>query len=236
MVKNNLKVGAIIQARMGSSRLPGKILKLIGKRPMLYYVVERVKMTKGLNSVILATSNLPLDDQVVNFCREFGYTSFRGSETNVLSRYYLAAKKYDLDVIVRVTGDDPFVDPKIIETVLDAHLKEYPKYDFTSNDLEASYPYGLNVQIMNFNVLEEAFKKATKEEELEHVVPYLTNKGVFKLQNVKAKADLNFPKIRLTVDTMEEFEKAEKIFKLFDFELYFSTEELLEKLKIEKIS
>ncbi len=139
---------AIIQARMGSKRLPGKVLMNIGQKPMLQRVIERVKRAKLIDKVIVATSNKGKDDQIKKFCSKLNTECFRGSEEDVLARFYEAAKAQKADVVVRITADCPFVDPEIIDQIIEIHLKN--KNDYTANNTESSYPRGTDVEVFNF--------------------------------------------------------------------------------------
>src|SRR3989338_7348983 len=145
-------VNAIIEARMGSTRLPGKTLLPIVGKPAIGLLIERLRIAKKINEIILATTINPEDDAIEKFCNENNTKCFRGSSEDVLNRVYSAAKIYDADIIVEVTGDCPLLDPWLIDECIDIFLME--DYDYLSNFIEQSYPPGIDVQIFTFKVLE----------------------------------------------------------------------------------
>ena len=202
---------AIIQARMGSTRLPGKVLMNIGKKPILHWVIERVKRAKLIDKVIVATSNKEKDGQIKKFCKKLDTECFRGSEEDVLARFYEASKAQKADIIVRITADCPFVDPLIIDKIIKIHLKN--KNDYTANDTESSYPKGTDVEVFNFKSLEKAHCKAKKTYQREHVTPYLyEHPKNFKVEILKAKGILKRPEFRLCVDKKEDLKVVSEIY------------------------
>ncbi len=208
------KTVCIIQARMGSSRLPGKTLKLLGDKPLLWHVAERVKHAKLVDSVVIATTTSPDDDAIFSFYQEFGLACHRGSVENVMSRYYEAAKEQGATIVVRVTGDCPLVDPVTLDACIAAF--QQGSWDYLSNALpgERSYPRGLDVEVFTFAALEKAFQNAKETYELEHVAPYIwENKtGEFRISPImSAPTGLARP-YRLTVDYPEDFAVVEKIY------------------------
>ncbi len=199
----------ILQARMGSSRLPGKVLKKILNRPMLALQIERIKQSELINQLIIATSSNPEDDAIESLCVDLGVECFRGSLNNVLERFYKAAEIYNPDHIVRLTGDCPLIDPEIMDQVIQFHLDNF--YDYSSNTLEPSFPDGLDLEVMRFSALKTAFEKAVLPSELEHVTPYIHRRpDVFSLGNFKFQKDLSFH--RWTVDEPEDYELVSWIF------------------------
>ncbi len=202
-----MKIGAIIQARTSSTRLPNKVLKELpysSSITCLEQVIRRAKRSKELNDIIIATTIEEDDNEVINIVKKEKIKYFRGSKEDVLSRYYLAAKENGLDIIVRITSDCPCIDPGIVDLIIGKHLET--KVDYTSNSLERSYPHGLDVEIFNFSVLEEAYKKTKKDYEKEHVTPYIyKNPQKFKINQVKAPQALCAPDIRVTLDTEEDY-------------------------------
>ncbi len=190
---------------MGSTRLPGKATKEVLGRPLLAYLIERLKRVKGSSTIILATTTKAADNVLINYASGMEIDSFRGSEDNVLERFYLAAKARHLDVIVRVTADCPLVDPAVIDQVIATFVEHYPQIDYVSNTLERSYPRGMDVEVFSFKALERAYREASHVDELEHVTPYLyRHPDIFKLKSVKLDSDES--KHRWTVDTGEDFE------------------------------
>lgn len=169
-----MKIGCIIQARMGSSRLPNKVLMKFpydGEKSNLQWIIERANKTKKIDQIILATTLDSVDDPIEKLATKNGIVCFRGDVNNVLSRYYLAAKENSLDVIVRITGDCPCIDPMVIDEVIRGFLKA--DNDYCSNTLCRSYPHGLDVEVFSFVALRQAFHSATEEFEKEHVTPYI---------------------------------------------------------------
>lgn len=201
---SKLRIILIVQARMGSTRLPGKIFKEILEKPLLAYELERLRKVKKANTIVIATTNKPIDNAVVDFCHMEQVPLFRGSEDDVLDRYYQAAKSFDADVVVRVTGDCPLIDPKIIDETIDFYLKTYPNYDYVTNTLERTYPRGLDVEVFSFDALKKAAQDATLPAEREHVTPYIyTHPDLFSLGNITLTP--NESHHRWTVDTEEDF-------------------------------
>ncbi|HEY9584299.1 MAG TPA: glycosyltransferase family protein [Candidatus Paceibacterota bacterium] len=197
------KVLCIIQARMGSTRLPGKIIKEIKSRPLLSYVIDRVKRSKKIDKIIVATTNLPEDDATEALCLKEGIDCYRGSVNDVLGRYYEAAKKYpEYEAVVRVTGDCPLIDPKVIDQIIDLYQKG--EFDYAANILKETYPDGMDAEVFSKGVLEKAFKKAKLQSEREHVTLFIRNNPEFKKGNIESKTD--YSKFRFTVDNPEDFE------------------------------
>ena len=153
-----MKLIAIVQARMGSTRLPGKVLKDIHGRTMLARVVRRVGRSKLIDEVVVATTTEPDDKVIVEECELLGVSCFRGSEQDVLDRYYSTAKAFFADSIVRITSDCPLIDPDIIDKVIQAYLKEGP--DYAGNSLVCTYPRGLDVEVFSMQALEKAWREA----------------------------------------------------------------------------
>lgn len=202
-----MKIGAIIQARTSSTRLPGKILKELPYNSgiiCLEQVIRRLKKSKRLNEIIIATTEESEDNPIVNIAKKEEIKYFRGSKENVLSRYYLTAKENNLDIIVRVTSDCPCIDADITDLTIDDHINKMA--DYTTNSLIRTYPHGLDVEVFNFYALEKAYKNATKDYEKEHVTPYINrNPQIFKINEIKAPQELYAPDIRITLDTEEDY-------------------------------
>jgi len=169
-----MKIGAIIQARTSSTRLPGKVLKELpyaSSITCLEQVIRRLKKSKRLNEIIIATTKNAEDDQIINISKKENVKYFRGSKENVLSRYYFAAKENNIDLIVRITSDCPCIDTDITDLTIDDHINKMA--DYTTNSLVRTYPHGLDMEVFNFNVLEESYKNAKEDYEKEHVTPYI---------------------------------------------------------------
>jgi len=203
-----MKIGAITQARTSSTRLPRKVLKNLpyaSDITALQQVIRRLKKSKKINEVIVATTINEEDEVIVKLAEKEGVRWFRGSVNNVLERHYLSAKECNLDIVVRVTSDCPCVDPEIVDLLLGQHIKVCA--DYTSNALARTYPHGLDVEVLNFTALEKAYSEAKNDLEREHVCPYIykTNPKGFKIKSVKAPDDLTAPEIRITLDEAQDY-------------------------------
>ena len=191
---------AIIQARMGSSRLPNKVLKDLCGKPALWHVINRVKKSKLIDEIIIATTIEKQDLQIVKFCADNDIRVFVGSESDVLDRYYQAARLFKPDNVIRITSDCPLIDYEIIDLIIKKHIEE--NNDYTSNTLVDSFPDGLDCEIMKYSVLERAWENACLQSEREHVTLYIKN-GDFKKKNILCEEDRkNF---RWTLDTEKDF-------------------------------
>lgn len=227
-----MNVICIVQARMGSTRLPGKILLKIKDKPVLYYVIERLKLCAELNNIIISTTTSKRDDIIEQFCVKNKIDFFRGSENDVLSRYYYTALKYKADVIVRVTSDCPLIDPDITNNTILNHKNN--NADYTSNTIIRSFPRGFDVEVFNFNILKKAFFNADKTYQREHVTPYIKeNPEIFKLKNIEAIGLLNRPDIRITLDTKEDFNLINNVISYFE-KIDFTAEEIINYLNKHK--
>ena len=202
------KVIAIIQARMGSTRLPGKVLLDIMGKPLLAHIIDRILESKLVNSnIILATTTNPADHVLVDFANENHLDCFIGSEEDVLDRFYQAAKQAGADIIVRITADDPFKDPEIMDKIIQIMIDD--NFDYVSNTIKPTYPEGLDIEVFSFESLERAWKESKKTSEREHVTPYIWNHpDLFKLYNVKNDVDLSSMRWTLDTDKDLEFTKA----------------------------
>jgi spore coat polysaccharide biosynthesis protein SpsF len=219
-----------VQARMRSTRLPGKVLKPVLGRPMLYYLIERLRQAKEIDEVVVLTSQHKADDEIVAFCQQHRIDCFRGSEENVLERYYQAALQRQPDLIVRVTGDCPLIDPVILDQTIQLFKQNQPHIDYVSNTLELTFPRGLDVEIFSFTVLKQVRQEAKKLEEQEHVTPYIYwNPQLFRLANFKHSSSLAFH--RWTVDTAEDFKLIRLILEnLYPQNPYFRLQDVLNLL------
>ncbi len=192
---------AIIQARMGSSRFPGKMMALLAGKPLIWYVMHRVKKAKAIDKVVLATSEYKDNVLLMKEVKGYGIDAFAGNENDVLDRFYQCAKSYGATDIVRITGDCPLVDSAIIDDVIMLYKNE--KVDYASNVHPPTYPDGMDVEVFSFRALEKAWKEASLNSEREHVTPYIwKNKAHFTLANLTN--DENLSKLRLTVDEKED--------------------------------
>ncbi len=234
----NSKIVAIVQARMGSTRLPGKISKPIRSKPMLWHIINRLKSVDEIDAVVIATSDLPSDDKVYEMATKDGITCFRGSETDVLKRFYDAAEMEKADYIIRITGDCPLVDPFTIKNLIDLFFQE--KYDFCGIACGAGvskekninrFPDGLDAEIFSFKVLSEANNEAVANLHREHVTPFIwQNTERYKLGSLYSKIDYSY--LRLTVDNKEDFDFINWIYEmLYTKNSYFNLKDILELLE-----
>jgi len=229
----NMKIGIILQARMGSSRLPGKVLKSLAGKPMLCHIIDRLKLCKQVDEIIIATSNLESDKKITEVAVKEGVIGFCGEceENDVLSRYLKAAKKYDIDVIIRITADCPLIDPKLIDDLIIDFFES--KVDYILNCLTRTYPDGVDAEVFYTSCLEKSSNLSNKIEDREQVVlPMRNNSHLFKIKNVEAKNEMRRPDLRLTVDNLEDFKLVEKIYEsLYNSnDIYFSTEKIINYL------
>ncbi|MGK2961637.1 MAG: cytidylyltransferase domain-containing protein [Gemmatimonadaceae bacterium] len=206
-----MRVAAIIQARIGSERLPGKVLLDIAGETMLSRVVRRMARSELIDEIVIATSTNPADDAVVSAGSALGITVTRGSENDVLGRYGDAASVVGADVIVRASADSPFVDPEVCDLVVSSFMSADPPVDYASNKLEPSFPLGLDVEAFSRAALERAATEATEPFERAHVTVYIySNPGRFMLLPIVAARNLH--SWRWTVDTPEDLEFAREVF------------------------
>lgn len=205
------KIVAIVQARMSSTRLPDKVLMNIMGQPLLAHVIDRISKSKLVNSnIILATTSNPADHDIVNFAKEYHLDCFVGSEEDVLDRFYQAAKQADADIIVRITSDDPFKDPEVMDEIIQIMIDG--DFDYVSNTIKPTYPEGLDIEVFRITALEKAWREAIKTSEREHVTPYIwKHPELFNLKNVENDIDLSA--MRWTLDTQRDFEFTKAIYK-----------------------
>jgi spore coat polysaccharide biosynthesis protein SpsF len=208
-----MNIICIVQARVGSTRLPGKVLKKICGKTVLEHDIDRLKRIKNIDEIIIATTTLEKDNSIVKECENLGVKYFRGSEGDVLSRYYYAAKENNGDVVVRVTSDCPLIDSEVSENIIEFYLDNKGKYDYVSNTIERTYPRGLDTEVFSFTSLERAFKEAISPRDREHVTPYIwDNPEIFKLAQYKNSKD--YSDLRWTLDTEEDFELINRVYNL----------------------
>ncbi|EQK42307.1 cytidylyltransferase family protein [[Clostridium] bifermentans ATCC 638] len=225
-----MNIVAIVQARLGSSRLPGKVMKKICKKTVLEHVYERLKLSKYLNDIVIATTDKDEDKKIIGLCEELGINYFIGSEDDVLSRYYNCAKKYNVDTVVRITSDCPLIDSKVLDEMLSFYINN--KYDLVTNagaEIYRTYPRGLDIEIFSFNLLKTAYLNANQNYEKEHVTPYIYENG-FNIHYYKNNKD--YSKYRLTLDTKEDFELINKIYcELYNDNHNFFLEDIIKVLE-----
>ena len=195
----------IVQARMTSTRLPGKVLRTVLGKPLLEYQWERLKKVRGADEIVIATTINDTDRPIVEFCQTRGIACFRGSEADVLTRYYQAAMKFKADIVVRVTSDCPLIDPDVIDDAITEFCSYGDACDYLSNTVKRSYPRGLDVEVMSYVALEAAAHAARKPGEREHVTSYIYNHPyIFQLRQFASAED--YSSHRWTVDEPADLE------------------------------
>ncbi|WP_035302558.1 glycosyltransferase family protein [Clostridium sp. DL-VIII] len=212
-----MNVVCIIQARVGSTRLPGKVLKKICGKTVLEHDIDRLKRVKNISKIIIATTTLEKDNSIVEEANRLEITYYRGSEEDVLSRYYYAAKEINADIVVRVTSDCPLIDSEATEKIIQFYKCNSEKYDYVSNTIDRTYPRGLDTEVFSFKALEKAFNEAELQRDREHVTPYIwDNSSLFRLYQYKN--DIDYSGLRWTLDTIEDFELISSIYNMLYFE------------------
>lgn len=229
---NGQRAIATISARMGSTRLPGKVLMTLCEKPVLEHIVERVKRSKYFDDVVIATSVLPADDAIEAFAYQRGYRFYRGSESDVLARVYEAAKSLNADIVYRGMGDSPLVDYRILDDMLEKLVEG--NYDLVSNEMgDAPVPDGFDATVFTMKALEEGFMEAGHPEMREHVTVHIkTNPARYKILALRAEGDMLWPGLRLTLDTKEDYEVISAVYDaLYKHDPDFSSEDILHFLK-----
>ena len=235
MRKKNFNIHCIVQCRLSSSRLPAKIFLPGIKKPLIEHLLERLGKSKYLNKIIVATTNNLNDDYINNFLKK-KIDIFRGSETNVLERYFKCATHYNSEIIIRITSDCPLMDYRLIDDMIEYFLKN--NFDYLSNIHPPSLPDGFDIEIFSYESLKKAFKNAKKNFQKEHVTPYIWDQPKkFKLANYhhQLKDKKLYEKYRLTLDYLEDYLVIFKIFKsLYKKNKFFSYKDILKLIKKNK--
>jgi len=225
-----MKIITIIQARMGSTRLPGKVMLDLCGKTVLARVVERVRRSRLAGEVVVATTTQPADDRVVGECVRLEATFFRGSESDVLDRYYLAAKQSGADAIVRICSDCALIDPEIIDRTIQSFLDE--QADYASNALDRTYPRGLDTEIMSWEALERCWREARAFYQRSHVTPYIyENPDQFRIVRVRTEED--YSDCRWTLDTPEDLAFVRAVYDRIENKDGFSWRDVLRVLEQE---
>lgn len=217
-----MKILALVQARMGSTRLPNKVMKEICGRPMISILLERLSKSKEISKIILATSVDNKNEILKTYVNELGYDVYQGSENNVLERFYLAAKFERPDAIVRITGDCPFVDSELVDSVIKRFITD--EVDYTSNIDPPTFPDGLDIEVFKFSALEKAYNSTNEVFDLEHVTPFIRNSKLFSKSNFSNDRDLSNQ--RWTVDELDDYNVAKAVFEHFSPNTLFSWQEI----------
>jgi spore coat polysaccharide biosynthesis protein SpsF len=237
MSNNPKKLVAVVQARMGSTRLYGKVMKKICEKPMLLLMLERLKKSKLIDEIIVATSIEKRDDIIFDLASKNNYSVFRGSELDCLDRHYKSGLQYKADYVAKITPDCPLIDPIIVDKVLNYFLENIEKYDYVSNAHPPTYPDGLDFEVFKISSLKKAWIEAKKNEEREHTTTYIwSHPEIFRLGNVEMPNNQNmFSKERWTVDYPEDFEFVKIIYEnLYKDGRIFLMDEILEFLNKRK--
>jgi glutamate-1-semialdehyde 2,1-aminomutase/spore coat polysaccharide biosynthesis protein SpsF len=223
---DNKTVVAIVQARMSSTRLPGKVLADVAGHPMLWHLIQRLRRSRLLSQIVVATTENPSDDVIVRLCESMGVVCFRGSESDVLDRYYQAARAMSAHTVVRITSDCPLIDPVVVDKVIQRFLDS--NCDYVSNSLRYTYPNGLDTEVFSFAALERAWREATRSSDREHVTPFL-KRETLRIANVENEAPLG--DLRWTVDESADLEFVRRVFVALSGHETFGMQEVLDLVK-----
>lgn len=224
-----MKIGAIIQARVSSTRLPNKVLLSLPYNlgiPVLEHIIRRTKKVDMINEIIVATTVDKNDERIELLSKRLEVRYYSGDEFNVLSRFYFAAQENNLGTVVRLTGDNPCIDYNVINSTIESHVNNKNDYTVTKG-----YPAGLNIEVISFTALEKAFNEADKNFEREHVTPYIcqTNPDLFKITTIEAPNQFRDPDIRITLDTEEDYALLCSVFDyLYPENEYFCIREIID--------
>ena len=233
-MKNKGKLIAVVQSRMGSTRLPGKVMKQICGKPMLLLMLERLSQSKLIDEIVVATTTNPNDDVIFECVKNNNYSVFRGSEFDCLDRHYRAAIKYNASYVAKITPDCPLIDPEIVDQVLGYFLENLDDYDYVSNAHPPTWPDGLDFEVFSLAALEKAHQEAVEQNHREHTTTYIwSNPQKFRIGNVVMPNGKNlFMSHRWTVDFPEDFEFVKNIYEnLYTDGRIFLTEEILSFLE-----
>jgi spore coat polysaccharide biosynthesis protein SpsF len=199
---------------MTSTRLPGKIFKEINNKSLLQYHIDRLKQTKF--DIAIATTTNKTDDCICDFANSQNLKLYRGSENNVLSRFYETAVKFKFDIIIRVTSDCPLIDPYLIRNSVEKYLRFNNQNLYMSNSVERTFSRGFDFEIFSFSLLKDAFENATDESDQEHVTPYIWKNRSGKVEFYHVKQEENNSDLRITVDTQNDFELIQKLIEVYN--------------------
>lgn len=228
-----MAIHAIIQARMGSSRLPGKVLMNLSGKSVLQHIINRLKQSKYINQIIVATSDNDENGAIFELCDSINISCFRGSEDDVLDRFYQTGKEFGFnldDIVIRITADCPLIDYEIVDNTIKLHLDE--KNDYTSNTMPCTFPDGLDCEVFNFSVLINTWQNANLSSEREHVTLYIRNHPeIFKLGGLKNNVDYSY--LRWTLDEQEDYILINEIYEnLYDINEFFNMGDVLKLLEV----
>jgi spore coat polysaccharide biosynthesis protein SpsF len=224
-----MKTSIIVQARMTSTRLPGKVLLDLAGKPMLERLMERLRRVHQSHSIVVATTTNTQDEPIVALCKSMDVNYYRGSEHDVLSRYFETASLQNCDAIVRITSDCPLIDPTLIDEAI--HTYTHGDIDYVSNMLPPTWPYGMAIEVFSFDSLRDAYAQAQEPSEREHVTPFIYRRPTqYRLHNIVHQPDLS--QHRWTVDTPEDYALVSQLFKAtHQKNPYFGLTDLLEMIE-----
>ena len=211
---------------MGSTRFPGKVLADIEGEPMLLRIVRRVGRSQMIQQTVVATSDQKADDRIAELCAQRAISVFRGNEKDVLDRFYQAAKMFAADIVVRITGDCPFIDPEVVDRVIGGFRNE--PCDYASNTIVCTYPDGLDTEVFSFAALEDAWRNGRRAADREHVTPYLRTSQRFRLRNVESELGRSLRHLRWTVDAPCDLEFARAVYSRFGGRDTFRWQDILQ--------
>lgn len=221
---------ASIQVRLGSSRLPGKVMKEICGQPVIGHLLDRLERCRYLDDIGVATSELPENDLIYDYCLSRNMPCFRGSEEDVLSRLLGSLQSLNADIGVVVFGDCPLIDPVIVDEMISA-FKEDSTLDFLGNDLKTTYPPGMDVEVFKTSTLKDSHQRATDPAIREHGTLFIRmNPSIYNLKNIEAPTGLNRPDILLGLDTVEDFELITAVLSFVSTSDNFSLKDIIEFL------
>lgn len=230
MIDKGLIITIVVQARMSSTRLTGKVMLPILGEPLLFRMIERVKQIKHSVNIVVATSTEKSDNEIVHLCHDKNIMVYQGDLNNLLDRHYQVGLITGADVVVKIPSDCPLIDPSIIDKVIDFYLENSGDFDFVSNLHPATYPDGNDVELMSFKALEKSWNEATKPIELEHTTPYFwENPDKFKLGNVVWETGLDYSMShRFTIDYEEDYQFIKRIYEeLYPSKPKFTLDDIL---------
>lgn len=233
-MKKKAKIAAVVQARIGSKRLPNKVAMKIRNKSLLEHLITRLKRSKLIDDIIIATSTKKRDNKVVQIAKKTGVKFFRGSETDVLGRFTKAAAMLKPDLVVRICGDQPLTDPEIVDLAIKKHVKS--RADYSSTMRKRTFPLGVDAEVFSLSLLKRIEKLAKTKFEREHVTPYIyEHPKKFKIQNISAGRQLKHPEIKLTVDTKKDFDFVKQIINgLSGKKKFFTTKDVIKFVKKKK--
>ena len=225
------RIVASIQVRMNSERLPGKVLREINGVPLLGYLIERLKMSKYIDEIIVAMPDTLENKPIINFCNNQKLNYFAGSENDVLNRMTGSLNSMNANIGVEVYGDCPLIDPQIVDYVIEEFINEEGTFDFIGNDLSTSFPPGMEVEVFKIDALMKANKLAADQSIREHGTLFIRqNPEIFKVKNVIAPKKWHSPELEIEVDTKQDFYVIKKILENFNYDLEFSLEDIIQFL------